>query len=113
MSPQSVLDPTSGSGSILSDIESGETPILLTDLPSSGLVPTPRGRPLHKRVGFRWASRGCRGVKLPVVRTPSGMATTRSQVIRFLAELSGGNTAPRPSRRAAAQARRRLTKEGF
>lgn len=99
---------------MLADLERGETPILLTDLPSSGLIPAPRGKPLHKRVPFRWASRGCRGVKLAVLRTPTGLATTRSQVIAFLAALSGADTpAPRPSRRAAEQARRRLAKEGF
>jgi len=73
---------------IMQDIANGETPILLTDLPSSGLIPSPRGKPLHKRVPFRWASRGCRGVKLPVLRTPTGLATTQSRVIQFLTALS-------------------------
>jgi hypothetical protein len=85
--------------SILNDLETGEQPVLLAALRDETYLPRPGGRKLDKSVPFRWATRGCRGVKLEVLRTPTGLTTTRSAVLRFFAALSGG-IAPAPPRTA-------------
>jgi hypothetical protein len=84
---------------ILNDLEAGEEPVLLTALRDQTYLPRPRGRKLDKSVPFRWAKRGSDGVKLEVIRTPTGLTTTRSAVLRFFAALTGG-IAPAPPRTA-------------
>src|SRR5207247_6308968 len=49
---------------VLADIERGEEPIALTELPSSNLIPKHRGKKPHVSAIFRWASAGLRGHKL-------------------------------------------------
>lgn len=36
---------------------------------------------------FRWASKGCKGVKLQTLRTPRGTFTSREAVAEFLADI--------------------------
>ncbi len=58
----------------------------LTEVPSiePEIIPRPRGgRKLAISTVYRWATRGCRGVKLEVLRAGGTMCTTRSAVLRF------------------------------
>ena len=79
------------------DLLSGEAPIGLGDLTGESYIPRRGGKTLHRSIPFRWASRGTRGIRLEVVRTPSGLCTTRSAVLRFFAALT--DPAPQPPRR--------------
>lgn len=104
----------SGADTVLADLADGEQAIPLPSVPDLDLIPHIGGRKPHRRCAFRWASRGVGGHRLAVARTPGGLVTTRPAVLRFFAALSGTDTTtPRPSRRGAEQARRRLAKEGF
>jgi hypothetical protein len=99
------------------------TAIALSDLPLHW--PTKDGRRLHKAIGYRWAHRGLRGVKLRSLTLPGvGRATCRAWLDQFIRELNEiGDDAQqdsRPRRRglagvdaAAATARRNRTNEGL
>lgn len=108
-------------GSILSDLEAGEEPILLADLPRQSFMPRGRGRknqrrPLHGSVPHRWSTSGKDGHRLETIRTPSGLVTTRSAALRFFAALSGGSVAtstPGQTRRAHERAERELEAAGI
>jgi hypothetical protein len=97
--------------SILQDLENGEEPILLADLPQQSFMPRARGRkgqrrPLHWSVPFRWSASGKNGVKLDALETPSGKVTTRSAVLRFFARLSHADAGAGATVATPAQARR-------
>jgi hypothetical protein len=110
------------SGDILNDLDAGEQPILLGDLPHQSYMPRGRGRkgqrrPLHWSVPYRWATVGKDGVKLETMRTPTGLTTTKSSVLRFFARLSRGDggaavTTPGRTRRAHERAERVLDAAG-
>src|SRR5687768_9902303 len=74
---------------ILDDLAAGESPILLADLRNQSFIPRPGGRKPDKSCAFRHAKRGVAGHRLEAVKTPAGLATTRSAYFRFLAALSG------------------------
>ena len=81
--------------SVLADLEAGENPVLLGDLPKEPYMPRGRGRkgqrrPLHWSVPYRWATSGKNGEKLETLQTPSGAVTTKSAVLRFFSALSSG-----------------------
>src|SRR4051812_43961044 len=91
--PEPAAPPASDS--VLADLEAGEQPILLADLPREPYMPRGRGRkgqrrPLHWSVPYRWATSGKDGIKLETLHTPSGAVTTRSGVLRFFSALSAG-----------------------
>src|SRR4051812_29417845 len=85
---------STGSNDVLTDLEAGESPILLSHLPRQSFMPRGRkGKRLHWSVCFRWASAGKNGVRLGTIQTPTGLATTKSSVLRFFSALSGGDSA--------------------
>jgi hypothetical protein len=108
--------------SILADLEAGEEPIALRDLPREKFMPRGRGRkgqrrPLHWSVPYRWATAGKDGRQLETLKTPTGTVTTRSACLRFFAALSGGEgatvTTPGQVRREHAAAERELAAAGY
>jgi hypothetical protein len=107
---------TTHTTTILDDIEEGETPIRLTDLPAHPCIPRRRGRKPHVSAVFRWATRGLRGHRLETARCGGVLCTTRSAVLRFYARLSGAGdvNVPRASRaRELARVDRQLEEEGL
>jgi hypothetical protein len=60
---------------------------------------------LHKSIPFRWATTGKAGHKLETIRTPTGVSTTRSAVLRSFAGLTGGPIATPAARTPARRAR--------
>jgi hypothetical protein len=109
---------------ILEDLERGEQPIPIIELAGQTFMPRRNGKPLHKRVAFRWVSAGIRGegehpIRLEAVRTPAGLATTRAAVMRFFRLLSDPDAAlaaaPTPSQRRKSfeAASRRLEAAGI
>lgn len=107
--------------SVLADLEAGEEPILLADLPGKPFMPRARGRkgqrrPLHIHVPYNWAKRGKGGIKLETLQTPSGAVTTRSAVLRFFGRLSGNTgtvTTPGQARRQHERSERELDAIGI
>lgn len=93
------------------------TAIALSDLPSHW--PTRDGRKLHKAIGYRWATRGVRGLTLRTITLPGiGRATCRPWLDEFVRQLNQLDAEPqvqgRPRKRGiagveAAAARRRAT----
>lgn len=49
------------------------------------LLPRRRGRGVAPSTIWRWISRGCRGIHLRALRTPSGWVTTPAAIREFLA----------------------------
>jgi hypothetical protein len=85
-------------GSILDDLASGETSIVLARLRHQPFMPSGRGgRPLNPCVIFRWASTGKAGIKLETLQTPTGMITTKSAVLRFFARQHGSSSRHGPA----------------
>jgi hypothetical protein len=76
--------------------------IPLTSVPSMGVpfVPTRQsGRRIAASTIYRWATRGCRGVKLEVLRTGGVTCTTRAALLRFyegVTRMSMGAEIPAP-----------------
>ena len=100
------------SEAILEDLERGEPPLPLIELAGQSFMPRRNGKPLHKRVPFRWVSAGIRGegehpIRLEAVRTPAGLATTRSAVLRFFRLLTDPD-ASRAARPTPAQRRKQF-----
>ena len=102
---------------ILDDLQGGELPILLRDVPRESYVPRGRKGRLNHTVIFRWASVGKDGVKLETLRTPSGIITTRSSILRFFSRLSGlpasAVATPAAVRREHERATRELAEAGI
>jgi hypothetical protein len=95
--------PPASVNAVLLDIENGDEPIPLTELPSSNLIPKHKGRKPHASAIFRWATAGLRGVKMESARCGGAICTTKSAVMRFYAKLSGVPAVPdarTPARRA-------------
>lgn len=80
----------------------------------------PRER-IHVSAMYRYASKGCRGIVLETVQTPSGKATSAEAVARFLeqltrrakASLDSPNGRSEQRRRAIEQAERALLARGI
>ena len=51
-------------------------------------------RPVSGSTVWRWALRGCRGVRLPIVRQAGRAFTTKSSLAKFLAEADGAYLKP-------------------
>ena len=90
---------------ILNDLQQGETPILLGKLPAETFMPRRHRKALDKSIPFRWASVGKNGVKLETIKTPTGISTTKSAVLRFFAALTDPAAAPSSARTPARRAR--------
>lgn len=84
------------------------------------LLPKRRGgkRP-HVATLFRWASVGCRGIRLETVQIGGTKCTSRAALDRFFARLSqtpaapASNGPPAAAQLDAAQIKRELDKEGL
>jgi hypothetical protein len=82
----------------------GEELVPLNQVPTmdSSLIPRARaGRKIAVSTIYRWATRGCRGVKLEVLRAGGVTCTTRAALLRFyesVTRMSMGTDAasPRP-----------------
>lgn len=81
--------------------------IPLKDLPR--ILPSRDGRRLHKNIGFRWASRGLRGVILRTVRLGGRKVTRLEWVEDFATRLANSHTCEEaePIRRGGAGRHRR------
>ena len=88
---------------IFEDLSAGESPVRLVELPGESYMPRRGGKKLHKSIPFRWASSGKAGHRLETIRTPTGVSTTRSAVLRYFAAL----TDPAPARPAGRTPARR------
>ena len=76
-----------------------------------------KGRPCAVSTVFRWAQRGCRGVRLETVRIGGTKCTSLEALQRFCERLSRADSpepprSPARRRRAAEQAERELQREG-
>ena|SRR5436190_21816331 len=81
--------------SVLADLEAGELPIALGDLPRESFMPRGRKRKrLHASVCYRWAAAGKDGIRLETLKTPTGLITTRSACLRFFSRLSNPSAVP-------------------
>lgn len=99
----------------------------LIDLPTAAREPALRnartGRPCHLAQIYRYIQVGARSVtgeriRLPVVKTPSGLRTSREAVARWINELSDADRPAPPIRTRARQAQqdraeRELADAGF
>lgn len=71
---------------------SSETLESLADLARWDRIPRRRhGKKLHVSTLFRWASRGCRAVKLDTVRVGGTLCSSRDALARFFARLSAAD----------------------
>jgi len=59
-----------------------ETLVSLGDVPS--LLPSRRGRRVHRATVYRWAAKGVGGVRLDVLRIGGSLFTSEQAVARFL-----------------------------
>jgi len=91
-----------------------ETPISLKDAARHPLLKRD-GRAVHISAIYRWIGQGIDGVKLETFRRPSGVATTREAIERFIRRLSGAPEAQAPSarRQQIASANRQLEEAGI
>lgn len=91
---------------IYDDLTAGETPVQLNKLPRESCMPHPGGRELDRGVGYRWHLKGKDGHRLEAIKTPTGLSTTRSAVLRFFAALTDPDTASKPLARTPARRQR-------
>ena len=99
---------------------STEPLIALADVPTHPSLPKKRrgGRGIHVSCVYRWAQRGCKGVRLEVVQVGGTKCTSVAALSRFFAALGGEQDQPSPrspkSKRAATErAKAELTKAGW
>lgn len=59
------------------------------------LPPGPHGKARHVSCAYRFATRGVRGIKLHVVRLPSGLHSTAEWLSAFIEALTEGRGGPR------------------
>ena len=77
------------------------------------------GRQPRRETIYRWAIRGCRGIKLETLRMPAGLATTEAAGRRFLSRLNSENEvhqrseSSRPPRPSEASVDEQLDAEGL
>lgn len=75
----------------------GEEMIPLSQVPDLPIIGRgSRGRRVAPSTIYRWASRGCKGVQLEVLRVGGVLKTTPSAVRRFTERLSGPDPDPDP-----------------
>jgi hypothetical protein len=110
---------------VLQDVDEGQPLVPLTDLDKparldgqlKALIPKRTGKLPHISAWFRYASRGCRGVKLETIRTARGLCTTAGSIRRFYCRLSGmgecANVRPAAVRRETRRADELLDKAGL
>ena len=66
-----------------------ETPIRLQEVPRLKWLPGRRaGSSLNVSTVFRWAQRGCRGMRLETIRIGGALCTSEDALKRFFARLS-------------------------
>lgn len=71
---------------------SSETLESLSDLAAWERIPRRRrGKKLHVSTLFRWASRGCRGVKLETTRVGGTLCSSKDALQRFFDRLSAND----------------------
>jgi len=68
---------------------------LITLTEATRYCPRRRGRKVHVSTVFRWALRGCRGIRLEVMDTPSGLCTSLPALQRFFERLTVNRNLPR------------------
>ena len=83
-----------------------ETVFALSELPQH--VPARRGRRIHISTGFRWASRGLRGIRLETVQCGGAKCTSVEALSRFFQRLT--NPAADAETRTSAQRERAARK---
>lgn len=83
-----------GVDAVLADLERGEAPIRLQDVPKHPLVPRRGNRPVHLSVPYRWVMRGLKGHRLEAARCGGTVCTSNSAIMRFFRRLSGVDAAP-------------------
>jgi hypothetical protein len=96
-----------------------ETVLPLADA-AKGLPRRRGGRQVHPSTLHRWATAGCRGVRLETIQIGGTRCTSREALQRFFERLSGPDPAgpvgshsgPVPARRTAAQRQRDSAKAG-
>jgi len=76
------------------------------------------GKKAHPSTLFRWASHGCRGVRLEIVQVGGSKCTSREAIQRFCDRLTHGGSAPssatpRQRQRRIEQANAELAKAGI
>lgn len=77
---------------------------LLTLAAAAKLLPRRRGgRPVHPSTLARWATRGVRGIYLPVLRVGSTFCTTRGALFEFLVESTQQLAEPRSTETQSAR----------
>lgn len=73
----------------------GEELIRLQDVPA--LLPKVDGKSVHWITVFRWATKGCRGIRLQALFIGGRRRTSRQAVERFLAALAARDNQPEPA----------------
>jgi hypothetical protein len=74
---------------------------------AAAMLPARRGgRKVHVSTLFRWAQKGCRGVRLEVVRIGSALHTSREAMARFCHRLTEAHPIPAPAEVATPASRR-------
>lgn len=80
-----------GVDAVLGDLERGEPPIRLQDVPKHPLVPRRSGRAVHLSVPYRWIKRGIKGQRLESCRCGGSICTSASALIRFFRRTSAAD----------------------
>ena len=89
---------------VLADVEAGEEPVALSDLPHKPYVPKRDGRHIAIATIFRWVQTG----KLEAAKIGGRLCTTRAAWIRFSLRESGAQVSP--SGRSPAQRERSINR---
>jgi hypothetical protein len=74
--------------SISDDLQTGDLPVMLAQVPDHPLCPQPRGRPVSRKRVFAWRDPGIDGIRLECQRCPSGWFTTAGALTRFHEQLT-------------------------
>jgi len=84
-----------------------DNPISLSEAAALPQIPRRRGgKPIHVSCLYRWATRGCRGVKLEVLQIGGTTCTSLDALQRFFEALTAvRNGEPAPVRSSAARVR--------
>src|SRR4051812_22564908 len=85
---------TSGAAAVLRDIELGDSPVPLADVPGHPAVPKRGGKRPHVSVIYRWIGRGIDGHKLEAAKLAGTSCTTASALVRFFAATAGVKVTP-------------------
>lgn len=84
-----------------------EKPISLLEAAALPQIPRRRsGKPIHVSCLYRWAQRGCRGIKLEILQVGGTTCTSLEALQRFFERLTAArNGEPTPVRTSAARTR--------